>query len=111
MLSISRISEYEGGFAANAFGGVEQASNSNPPLALDPQHNILAAIVRWVEEDVAPNTLTAVNYNNNDVDNGIGFTRPLCRVSEQFLVLLWGELIEYTVPKQSEVQRRKPQQC
>ncbi|KAI0661668.1 feruloyl esterase-like protein [Cubamyces menziesii] len=68
-----------GGFAANAFGSVEQASNDNPPLSFDPQHNILAAIVRWVEEGVAPDTLTAVNYKDNNVTNGVGFTRPLCR--------------------------------
>ncbi|KAI0749371.1 feruloyl esterase-like protein [Daedaleopsis nitida] len=69
----------QGGFAANAFGSVEQASNDNPPLSLDPEHNILAAIVRWVEEGVAPETLTAANYKDNDVANGVGFTRPLCK--------------------------------
>ncbi|KAI0775268.1 feruloyl esterase-like protein [Trametes elegans] len=68
-----------GGYAANSFGAVEQASNDNPPLSFDPEHNILAAIVRWVEEDVAPANLTAVNYNDNDVGNGVGFTRPLCQ--------------------------------
>ncbi|KAJ3008471.1 hypothetical protein NUW54_g3142 [Trametes sanguinea] len=69
-----------GGFAANAFGSVEQASNDNPPISFDPQHNILAAIVQWVEDGVAPDTITAANYNDNDVANGLGFTRPLCRV-------------------------------
>ncbi|KAI0635862.1 feruloyl esterase-like protein [Trametes polyzona] len=68
-----------GGFAANAFGSVEQASNNNPPLSFDPQHNILAAMVRWVEEGVAPDTLTAANYKGNNATNGVGFTRPLCR--------------------------------
>ncbi|KAI0671669.1 feruloyl esterase-like protein [Trametes maxima] len=68
-----------GGFAANAFGSVEQASNNNPPISFDPEHNILAAMVRWVEEGVAPDTILAANYKDNDVANGVGFTRPLCR--------------------------------
>ncbi|KAI8980133.1 feruloyl esterase-like protein [Trametes punicea] len=68
-----------GGFAANAFGSVEQASNDNPPLSFDPQHNILAAIVRWVEQGVAPDSIIAANYKDNNFTNGVGFTRPLCR--------------------------------
>ncbi|OSD06507.1 feruloyl esterase-like protein [Trametes coccinea BRFM310] len=73
------VAPNQGGFAANAFGSVEQASNNNPPLSLDPQYNILAAMVQWVEDGVAPDTITAANYNDNDVANGVGFTRPLCR--------------------------------
>ncbi|KAH9850302.1 feruloyl esterase-like protein [Lenzites betulinus] len=68
-----------GGFAANSFGSVEQASNDNPPLSFEPQNNILAAMVHWVEDGVAPDTITAANYNSNNVTNGVGFTRPLCR--------------------------------
>ena len=60
---------------------MEQASNNSPPLSDDPQNNVVAAIIRWVEEDVAPDSLTAVYYNDNDAANGIGFTLPLCRVS------------------------------
>ncbi len=37
-------------------------------------------MVQWVEEGVAPDTLTAANYVGNNVSNGVGFTRPLCRV-------------------------------
>lgn len=69
-----------GGYGANSFGAVEQASNSNPPLSNDPEHNILSAIVRWVEEGIAPETFTAAYYIDNDVANGVGFTRPLCKV-------------------------------
>ncbi|PIL35641.1 hypothetical protein GSI_02370 [Ganoderma sinense ZZ0214-1] len=68
-----------GGYGANAFGAVEQASNSNPPLSNDPEHNILSAIVRWVEEGIAPENFTAAYYIDNDVANGVGFTRPLCK--------------------------------
>lgn len=37
-------------------------------------------MVHWVEDGVAPDTLTAANYVGNNVSNGVGFTRPLCRV-------------------------------
>ncbi|RPD61212.1 feruloyl esterase-like protein [Lentinus tigrinus ALCF2SS1-6] len=79
LFSVPGMNHCHGGLAANAFGSVEQASNNSPPLSLDADHNILAAIVRWVEEGVAPDTLTGVYYNDNDVANGVGFTRPLCR--------------------------------
>lgn len=45
-------------------------------------------MVRWVEQGVPPETITAVAYNDNDAANGIGFTRPLCKVR----LLKWGLL-------------------
>ncbi|KAI9063782.1 feruloyl esterase-like protein [Trametes sanguinea] len=64
-----------GGNAANAFGGVSQPR----PLSLDPQHNVLAAMVRWVEDGVAPSTITGVKYKGDDPAHGVAFTRPLCK--------------------------------
>ncbi|KAH9917041.1 feruloyl esterase-like protein [Fomitopsis serialis] len=69
----------QNGYGANAFGSVEQASTGLPPLSYDPEHNILAAMVRWVEDDIAPTTLNAVYYNDNQASNGIGFVRPICQ--------------------------------
>ena len=37
-------------------------------------------MVRWVEEGVAPETITGAHWKDNDVANGLDFTRPLCRV-------------------------------
>ena len=51
-----------------------------PPLAHDAQHDILAALVEWVEKDVAPERITAVRYKNNSATQGISFTRPICKV-------------------------------
>ncbi|OCH94812.1 feruloyl esterase-like protein [Obba rivulosa] len=67
------------GFGANAFGGAGQAASGMPPISLDAQHNILAALVEWVEHEEAPSTLTAAYYNNNNVTAGVNFTRPLCK--------------------------------
>ncbi|TCD70446.1 hypothetical protein EIP91_003527 [Steccherinum ochraceum] len=70
-----------GGFGANAFGGSGQAAAAMPPASLDPAHNILAAMVRWVEDGVAPTSksITATAWKNNNSTQGIEFTRPLCQ--------------------------------
>lgn len=55
----------------NLFGGV------GPRLAEgqgDPTHDILSALVRWVEEGKAPTQIVASHFTNDIVDR----TRPLC---------------------------------
>lgn len=51
-----------------------------PPLKEDSDHDILAAMVKWVEDDVPPTTIIGTAYNNNDAADGVAFTRPLCKV-------------------------------
>ncbi|KAI0734161.1 feruloyl esterase-like protein [Fomitopsis betulina] len=68
-----------GGDGANAFGAVQQASNDMPPLNHDPQYDVLAAMVQWVESGIAPSSLIAVHYQNNTVAGGIDAIRPLCQ--------------------------------
>ncbi|CCM04315.1 uncharacterized protein FIBRA_06486 [Fibroporia radiculosa] len=67
------------GYGANSFGGAQQASNGMPPLSMAPEYNILAAIVQWVEQGIAPSSLYAVYWNHNNVTDGVGFVRPLCQ--------------------------------
>jgi feruloyl esterase len=65
-----------GGPGPNSFGqGLEQAR----PLSNAPEHDILSALERWVEEGVAPKRIVAVKYVNNQPAQGIARTRPLCR--------------------------------
>ena len=52
-----------------------------PPLTYDADHDILQALVRWVEEDVPPERINAVHYTNNNVSEGVEFTRPICKLS------------------------------
>lgn len=52
-----------------------------PPLSYEPQYNILAAMVQWVEEGIPPDTLYGVYWNDNNSTNGVGFIRPICQVS------------------------------
>ncbi|CDO70498.1 hypothetical protein BN946_scf184569.g41, partial [Trametes cinnabarina] len=75
MLMSSPVDAHQGGQAANAFGGVSQPR----PLSSDAQHNVLAAMVRWVENGIAPSTITGVKYANDNPAAGVEFTRPLCK--------------------------------
>ena len=68
---------FQTGNAATSFGG---ANDINPPLSNDAQHNVLRAIVRWVEEGVAPETFVAAAYNDGSAVNGLNYTRPVCKV-------------------------------
>ncbi|HSZ62016.1 MAG TPA: tannase/feruloyl esterase family alpha/beta hydrolase [Terriglobales bacterium] len=40
--------------------------------------DMLSPLVDWVEQDVAPNRILATHYVNNEPDQGVAFTRPLC---------------------------------
>jgi len=54
-------------FGNNAFGG--------PPVPSDPQHDVFLALVRWVEQGIAPDQIIGTNFNP---DGSTAFTRPLC---------------------------------
>lgn len=63
------------------------------PLSFDAEHNILAALTRWVEDGVAPSSIVGVKYKNDVKADGVEFTRPLCKVRTQRHCLpLGGEL-------------------
>lgn len=80
------------GDGANAFGGAVQESNGMPPLAHDANHDILQALVQWVEEGVAPERITAAHYQNNNATEGVSFTRPICKAS-----LLFATVVQHTL--------------
>jgi hypothetical protein len=46
--------------------------------ANDADHNIFAALERWVEDGVSPDTIIATKYQDDDRTKGIAMTRPLC---------------------------------
>ena len=48
-------------------------------LQYDAQHNILAAIVNWVEHDVAPDSIVGTRFVNDTVAKGVDFSREHCR--------------------------------
>ncbi len=60
-----------GGPGANYFYG-----GKDTPA--DAEHNISAALEQWVEKNVAPPTIIATKYNDDDPTKGVKMTRPLC---------------------------------
>jgi feruloyl esterase len=64
-----------GGPGPNVFGGANQGY---PPTS-DAEHDIVAALDRWVEKGVAPEAIIATRYVDGNAAQGIERTRPLCR--------------------------------
>jgi feruloyl esterase len=63
----------------NAFGGTRylNAGQPNPPV-LDAEHDVISAIVAWVEEGKAPGAIVATKFTDDDTSKGIAMQRPLC---------------------------------
>ena len=61
-----------GGPGAYGFGASSPASN------IDADHDVVSAIARWVENDVAPAKIIAAKYVDNTPSKGVAFHRPLC---------------------------------
>ncbi|KAF1983895.1 tannase and feruloyl esterase, partial [Aulographum hederae CBS 113979] len=63
-----------GGVGAHMVGqdAVEEAGDS-------PEENVLSAIVRWVEDGVAPDTLTGTKYVDDEKSRGVAFQKKHCR--------------------------------
>ena len=64
-----------GGPGPNAFG---QGYATAPALSIDPEHDVVSALERWVELGVAPKRIIAAKYINDDPVQGVARTRPLC---------------------------------
>ncbi|KAF2200641.1 tannase and feruloyl esterase [Delitschia confertaspora ATCC 74209] len=47
--------------------------------SLDPQQNVLMAVVKWVEEGVAPDTITGTKFVNDTQSLGVAYQRNHCR--------------------------------
>jgi Tannase and feruloyl esterase len=63
-----------GGPGPNAIGGVF----GGPSAEHDPQHDVVAALAHWVENGVAPASITATSYHDNDPAKGVAAQRPWC---------------------------------
>jgi len=61
-----------GGPGANSFG------NAGPAPSSDPQHDILKALIDWVEFRSPPERIIATKFVNDNPASGVSFTRPLC---------------------------------
>jgi feruloyl esterase len=57
----------------NAFGGVLQ----QPAPTFDPQHDLLSTLTQWVEQDIAPTSVIATKYTD-DQPPAVAMQRPIC---------------------------------
>lgn len=62
-----------GGPGPNNFGGRGHAW-----LKDDPDHDIVRALDRWVEQGAAPQRIVAAKFKNDDPRQGVARTRPIC---------------------------------
>ena len=62
-----------GGPGPNAFGGAD-----NPGAVYDAEHDVVAALERWVEEGQAPEHVIATKFEGDDPGGKVVRARPLC---------------------------------
>jgi feruloyl esterase len=70
-----------GGPGPNAFGTPFDplyGAGYDPSRQFKPEDHVLAALVRWVEDGVAPDRLVATKYQDDDAAKPVIRTRPLC---------------------------------
>lgn len=68
------MSHCSGGAGPNAING----ASGLPAPSRDPQHDVVEALVNWVEKGAAPAQITATQYVGNDPAKGVARQRPWC---------------------------------
>lgn len=77
-----RFFRISGMFHCNSGPGawvVGQGGGASAQGAFDREHNVLAAVVDWFEQGVAPDTITGTKYVDDTASHGVAFTRKHCR--------------------------------
>ncbi|RYP78045.1 hypothetical protein DL769_003262 [Monosporascus sp. CRB-8-3] len=64
-------------YVAGAAQSLTGATHSVPGFE-DADHDIILALMRWVEEDVAPDKVIATKFRNETVSAGVQSQRPIC---------------------------------
>ncbi len=72
------VGHCSGGPGANSFGNNGLGLSAADKSLRDADHDIVAALDRWVEQGIAPNRIVATKFNDDKAENGIAFQRPLC---------------------------------
>jgi hypothetical protein len=71
-----------GGPGAYNFGGPGQqalsAGGASTSVSFDANHDMILAMIDWVEKGRAPDTLISAKYVGDDKRNGTAFERKLC---------------------------------
>ncbi|OJJ35961.1 hypothetical protein ASPWEDRAFT_156253 [Aspergillus wentii DTO 134E9] len=72
---ISGMQHCSGGPGASVIGN----GGFSPAASLDPEENVLMAMVRWVEEGIAPDYIIGTAWVNQTQSNGVDYKRRHCR--------------------------------
>jgi feruloyl esterase len=73
LFMVPGMSHCGGGPGPNAFG-----DGVNGPNPADASDDVLSALDKWVEYQVAPEQIVATKYVNDNPAQGVAFQRPLC---------------------------------
>ena len=63
-----------GGPGPNFFGGYGPSRPTSSEIKVDPEHDVLSAVVQWMEKGSAPDFIIASHLNNGHIDR----SRPIC---------------------------------
>jgi feruloyl esterase len=63
-----------GGPGPNIFGGYGPLAPVSPQIKIDPEHDVLSALIKWVEKGSAPEYIIASHAKDDRIDR----TRPIC---------------------------------
>lgn len=72
LFMVPGMAHCRGGPGPNLFGGL--STIASPQVNTDAEHDMLSALVQWVENGSAPNYIIAAHLTNGSIDR----TRPLC---------------------------------
>ena len=72
LFMVPGMAHCRGGPGPNSFGAL--STIASPRNMIDPEHDVLSALVQWVEKGSAPDHIIAAHLTNGSVDR----TRPLC---------------------------------
>ncbi|KAM0750501.1 tannase and feruloyl esterase [Meredithblackwellia eburnea MCA 4105] len=76
------------GAGANGFGAASQTASGQPPLdPKSPKHNMLLALVQWVEKGKAPDEIVATKWKDDNAAKGLLRTRKLCAFPKRSVVI------------------------
>ncbi|THU84512.1 tannase and feruloyl esterase [Dendrothele bispora CBS 962.96] len=74
---ISGMGHCSGGVGAWEIG--QTLAGSRNLANLDPESNVLTAMVRWIEQGVAPESVLGRKFVNDDTNEGVAFSRKHCK--------------------------------
>lgn len=86
-------------------GGTQYVSgvNHSVPGFMDREHDVILAIMAWVENGEAPDQIIATKFRNDSALDGVESQRPLCTYPKQARYLGYGDIKDPSSWKCTEV--------